>query len=77
MKRALRIWTRQAERKGVQYSLSTQNHDEWQTEVQTLEDAETLGKLQTVSIIQAGRYYNVKCPLDGQYKIGKTWKDTH
>lgn len=77
MKRALRIWTRQAERKGVQYSLSTQNHDEWQTEVQTLEDAETLGKLQTLSIIQAGRYYNVKCPLDGQYKIGKTWKDTH
>lgn len=77
MKRALRIWTRQAERKGVQYSLSTQNHDEWQTEVETLEDADTLGKMQTLSIMQAGRYYNVKCPLDGQYKIGKTWKETH
>lgn len=77
MKRALKIWSRQADKKGVQYSLSTQNHDEWQTEVPDFETAEVLGKMQVLSLMQSGRYYNCKCPIDGEYKIGKTWKETH
>lgn len=77
MKRALKIWCRQAEKKGVQYWLSTQNHDEWQTELLSIPDAETLGKIQVLSLEQAGRYYKTKCPITGEFKIGKTWKDTH
>ena len=77
MKRALKIWCGQAEKKGVQYSISTQNHDEWQTEVNSEADAHTLGRLQVLSLEQAGRYYKCKCPITGEYKVGKTWKETH
>lgn len=77
MKRALKIWNGQAEKKGIQYSLSTQNHDEWQTEVLSEADANLLGKIQVLSLEQAGRYYKCKCPITGEYKVGKTWKDTH
>ena len=29
------------------------------------------------AIIDAGVYYNMRCPLDGEYKIGESWYETH
>jgi DNA polymerase I-like protein with 3'-5' exonuclease and polymerase domains len=51
-------------------------HDEWQIEVR--EDlADTVGKLGVEAIIEAGKVLKLKCPLDGEYKTGDNWSETH
>lgn len=51
-------------------------HDEVQLEVP--EDlAETVGKLAVEAIIIAGKYFNIRVPLDGEYKIGNNWAECH
>lgn len=51
-------------------------HDEFQFEC-TQAVAEEAGKAARQSIIDAGIYFNLRCPLDGEYKIGKSWRQTH
>ena len=51
-------------------------HDEWQVEVLEKE-ADQLGQLGVDAIRTAGVYYNLNCPLDGEYKIGGNWSETH
>ena len=51
-------------------------HDEWQMEVR--EDiADFVGQLAVDCIQTAGNYYNLLCPMDGEYKIGDNWSETH
>jgi len=51
-------------------------HDEWQIEVR--EDlADFVGQLAVDCIQTAGNYYKLRCPMDGEYKIGDSWSDTH
>jgi len=33
--------------------------------------------LMVESIKAAGVAFNMRCPLDGEYKIGMSWADTH
>ena len=51
-------------------------HDEWQVESKA-EHAEQVGKLGVQAIIDAGTAFNLNCPLDGEYKIGDNWYETH
>jgi len=51
-------------------------HDEAQLET-TKELAEVIGEAFKQSIIEAGEYFKLRCPLDGEYKIGNNWKETH
>ena len=51
-------------------------HDEWQIESKE-EIAEHVGKIAVDSIIKAGEHFNLRCPMDGEYKIGDNWSDTH
>jgi DNA polymerase-1 len=51
-------------------------HDEIQTEV-IESKAEFFGTLAVGSIIEAGTYYNMNCPLDAEYKTGEDWSQTH
>jgi len=51
-------------------------HDEWQIEV-IENQAEEVGRLGVEAIKQAGISLELKCPLDGEYKIGDNWSDTH
>jgi DNA polymerase I-like protein with 3'-5' exonuclease and polymerase domains len=51
-------------------------HDEWQVEVPE-QYAEEVGKAGVESIIQAGVDLGLNCPLDGEYKIGDNWSETH
>jgi DNA polymerase I-like protein with 3'-5' exonuclease and polymerase domains len=51
-------------------------HDEFQFECPK-EVAEEAGKAARMSIIEAGQFYNLRCPLDGEYKIGRSWRETH
>ena len=51
-------------------------HDEWQ--VECLEkDAEEVGRRGVQAIKDAGNFYKMRCPLDGEYKIGDSWYETH
>ena len=51
-------------------------HDEWQLEVPE-EHAETIGKLAVRCIEQASKELDMRCPLTGEYKIGRNWSETH
>jgi DNA polymerase I-like protein with 3'-5' exonuclease and polymerase domains len=51
-------------------------HDEWQIECHP-DDADAVGKAAVASIKEAGEFFNLRCPLDGEYKIGSNWSGTH
>ena len=76
MKKALVILDRDATNMGLDYKFVGNIHDEIQTEVAP-KDAEAFGQLAVASIKAAGSYYDLRCALDGKYKIGETWADTH
>lgn len=53
-------------------------HDEYQHLVKDKDDLpRKVGELARQAIIKAGEYYNFRCPLDGEYKIGDNWYDCH
>lgn len=51
-------------------------HDEWQLEVKE-HQASHLGELAVQSIREAGDFFKFRCPLDGEYRIGNNWAETH
>tara|TARA_R110000803_G_scaffold198643_2_gene262466 strand:+ start:1780 stop:3513 length:1734 start_codon:yes stop_codon:yes gene_type:complete len=51
-------------------------HDEWQIEVKE-EHVEEVGQRGVQAIVDAGIYFNLRCPLDGEYKVGDNWSETH
>jgi len=51
-------------------------HDEWQIEVRE-DQAEIVGKLGVEAIQDTATLLNLNCPLDGEYKIGDNWSETH
>tara|TARA_R110002167_G_scaffold24265_1_gene85637 strand:- start:2300 stop:3643 length:1344 start_codon:yes stop_codon:yes gene_type:complete len=61
---------------GREYAFVANVHDEFQAEV-VPKHAEAYGKLAVHAIKRAGRELKMNCPLDGEYKIGRTWADTH
>lgn len=76
MKKALVILHEKIKCGIIEANFCVNCHDEFQIEVVS-EDAERVGKLAVQSIEEAGRYYNLRCPTTGEYKIGNSWKDTH
>ena len=58
------------------FSLMLNVHDEVQIEcVKPI--AAVFGKLFVNSIKRAGEHFDFKCPLDGDFKIGSNWAETH
>ena len=51
-------------------------HDEWQIEAHE-NIAEHVGQTAVNSIIKAGEHFNLRCPMDGEYKVGDNWSETH
>lgn len=51
-------------------------HDEIQLEC-SAEIAEVVGQMGVDSIREAGEHFNMRCPLTGEYKVGKSWEETH
>ena len=51
-------------------------HDEAQLECPR-DIADEVGKAFKQSIIEAGEHFKLRCPLDGEYKIGNNWRETH
>jgi len=61
---------------GHDYAWLLDIHDEWQVETPA-ERAEEFGKLAVTHITAAGVRLGVRCPLDGEFKIGNNWMETH
>ena len=51
-------------------------HDEWQIEAHE-NCAEEVGKLGVAALKKVTKDFNLRCPLDGEYKIGNNWSETH
>jgi DNA polymerase-1 len=77
MKYANILWRQQAKEAGIDFKQVNFVHDEWQVEVNSMEEAEILGKIQREAITQVGLDLGIKCPLAGTTDIGKNWAETH
>jgi DNA polymerase I-like protein with 3'-5' exonuclease and polymerase domains len=76
MKQALVLFKKELVREKIWHEFKVNVHDEWQIECKE-ENAVDVGRIGKWSIQEAGIVLKMRCPLDGEYKIGLTWKDTH
>lgn len=76
MKKAMQLYQADLKAKGIPFKQVAFVHDEFQVETKW-EYAEEVGKAIVNSIKKAGEIYKVNCPLDGEYKVGRTWAETH
>jgi len=51
-------------------------HDEIQVECDE-QHADEIGKCIVDAMRETTNYYKLKCPIDGEYKIGRNWNETH
>lgn len=76
MKKAMILLDKQFERDYLDAKIVAFVHDEFQIDCHK-EVADKVGMLSVNSIIRAGQLLKCRCPLAGEYKIGRTWADTH
>jgi len=76
MKQALVLAAARLDALGFPYKLVAQVHDEFQIEVPDAY-AERVGIVFRNAIRKAGLHFNMRCPLDGDYKVGDNWSQTH
>ena len=76
MKKALVLLDTYATQYKIDYKFVLNVHDEFQCEVRN-DQADFFGGLAVGAIVQAGKSFNLNCPLDGEYKVGETWQQTH
>ena len=79
MKRGLIELDRRLQHNGLfgAYEFVANVHDEWQIECESIEVAETVGGAGVKALEYAGEYFKFPCPITGEYRVGKTWKETH
>jgi DNA polymerase I-like protein with 3'-5' exonuclease and polymerase domains len=88
MKKALVLFKTELQRNKIWHEFKANVHDEWQIECREA-DADRVGQMGKQAISNVVKELEVlddtppnpkkrlRCPLDGEYKIGITWKDTH
>lgn len=80
IKQSMPIWFSDLEAAGLvhgrDYSLVATVHDEFDLEVSP-EHADTVGRIVADSIRKAGEKFGFRCPLKGNYSIGKSWAEVH
>lgn len=80
MKKALLILDERLQKGGMvpgeHYEFVLNVHDEFQIEVDD-DKAELVANLAVQSIVDAGKFFSMRCPLDGEAAIGRNWADTH
>ena len=76
MKQALVILNDKLRRAKIDYKMVANVHDEIQYEVEEAR-AEEAGRLGVEAIEEAGLFFDLRCPLSGEYKVGNSWKETH
>ena len=76
MKKSLILLTEKLKCDRILGSFVANVHDEWQIET-TKEHAESVGEASVQAIRDAGLALKLRCPLDGEFKIGTNWASTH
>lgn len=76
MKKALQILDEYATIWEIDYKFIGNIHDEIQAEVRN-DQSESFGRLAVASIEAAGRYFELRCPLSGEFRLGHNWSETH
>jgi len=76
MKKALVLCHQKLQAAGIDYRFVANVHDEFQIEVLEAH-AERAGQIARQAIVDAGVHFKFRCPLDGEYKIGNNWAETH
>ena len=76
MKKALILLNDKLKTCDIDFKFVANIHDEWQIEVKDSQ-ANQAGQLAVQSIRDAGEYFNMRCPLDGEFKVGDNWSETH
>ena len=76
MKQALVIADKRLREAGIPPDFVLNVHDEFQMEADP-EVANQAGLILVAAIVEAGVTLNLRCPLDGDFKVGKSWKETH
>ena len=74
MKKALIVFEESI--KDIDATVVANVHDEWQVEVAE-DKADEVGLLGIKAIVKAGELLKLNCPLDGDYKSGDSWAETH
>ena len=72
----LKFITIEATKRKLDYKLVASIHDEYQFEVHK-EHAEELGGVTATAMKLTEQSLKVRCPLDSEYKLGKSWAETH
>lgn len=80
MKKATCILWEDLEAAGFEYGSDVVQvlhiHDEYQLYVRKGLESQ-VGEIAVNAIRKAGDYFKFRCPLDGEYKVGANWKETH
>jgi DNA polymerase-1 len=76
VKLATVIFHKEMKKLGIEAYPALHVHDEFQT-ICREEDAEEVGKQGAMAIKIAGQLLGFRCELDGDYKIGQNWAETH
>ena len=76
MKKALWIFHDKVKANKWPVKIVANVHDEFQIETKE-EFAVIVGEAAKQSIIEAGVHFKLRCPLDGDYKHGRSWRETH
>ena len=76
MKKALVLFDEKIRKNKWPVKIVANVHDEIQWE--TSENCATItGEAAVQSIVEAGQFYKLRCPLNGEFKYGKSWRETH
>ena len=62
---------------GVEVAQLAHIHDEYQLAVRNDISKELIGDIAVNAIRKAGEHFGFRCPLDGEYKTGSNWAETH
>jgi DNA polymerase-1 len=76
MKQAVVILHNKLSKAKIDFKMVANVHDEWQIEVAE-NHAEEVGIMGREAIKEAGIVLDMRCPLDGEHKVGNSWKETH
>ena len=76
MKKALCLFYNKCKENLWPIKLVANVHDEIQLETSE-KYAIIVGEAAVQSIVEAGEHFGLRCPLNGEYKIGRNWRETH
>jgi DNA polymerase I-like protein with 3'-5' exonuclease and polymerase domains len=88
MKQAVVILHQRLRQSKIDFKIVANVHDEWQIEVEEsrAEEAGKMGKQAIADVVKELKVLDdpvpnpkkrLRCPLDGEYKVGNSWKETH